>query len=408
MSKKGLLAILLLTSALVSGQVDPYMAGRAFMSQKMYDSAAIYLEKALKVTSGDAEILFQLGISYFKGHNYPAAREAFYEVEKRRNGMGSYYLAKTEVKLSHSELALKYLRTHLSSRYKKPEHVILLDEELSTLEDTKGWHQLWNEKKWYNSGDIDFQEAMFLKDNNNYLEAINLMNKLEKQGYKRSLIHTEKATIYKELGNVKASRSELRSAVKSDVRNLDAVQQLARIQIEEGSGEEAVAALTRVIRQDPARFEAYILRAKARSLQRDLSGALEDMDLYLTYFPEDDDAIYKKGLIQYENGKYLNAIQSFNLALSLDKGKAAYYFARGKTYASTGTNRYADKDMAMALDLDPLNGEIWLEKGRLSEKLGDRIGACHCFHKAFQYGIYEASEFLDNFCNGQDGNRKQP
>jgi tetratricopeptide (TPR) repeat protein len=125
---------------------------------------------------------------------------------------------------------------------------------------------------------------------------------------------------------------------------------------------------------------------------------MEDMNLYLKYFPSNDEAIYRKGMIQYENGSYLNAIQSFNEALKLEQGKAEYYFARGKTYASTGTIRYADKDMSMALDLDPLNGEIWYEKGLVSEKLGDLTAACHCYSKAFQYGIFEARDLLDTNC----------
>ena len=399
MKEQGLLATLLIVSVLGFGQVDPYLAGRACMSQAMYDSAVIHLEKALEQNPGETDVLMQLGISYYHLQEYPAARNAFYEAEKRRKGLGSFYLAKTEVKLNHPELALKYLRVHLSSRYKKAEPVILLDEELSNLEGSAGWQQLWNEKKWFSSADKKFQEAMFLKDHGNHLEAINLLNQLDKQGYKRSQVETEKAMIYKELGNEKATRSELKSAVKSDIRNLDAVQQLAQYQAEEGAAEEAVMALSRVIRQNPARFQAYIQRAEARSRGSDLSGAMEDMELYLTYFPADDQAIYKKGLMQYENGKYLNAIQSFNRALELDKGKAEYYFARGKTYASTSTTRYADKDMSMALDLDPLNGEIWFEKGKLSEKLGNRMAACHCFQKAFQYGVFEAGEFLTNFCN---------
>ncbi len=74
-----------------------------------------------------------LGLCHFNMNNFPAAREAFYEAEKRREGMGSLYLAKTEVKLNHPELALKYLRIHLSSRYKIPEKEILLDPDLSQL-----------------------------------------------------------------------------------------------------------------------------------------------------------------------------------------------------------------------------------------------------------------------------------
>jgi len=312
--------------------------------------------------------------------------------------MGSFYLAKSEIKLSHSQQALKYLRIHLSSRYKKSESEILLDEDISTLEGLPGWQELWNEKRWYNSRDKEFQDAMFLKDQGDYLEAINTLNNLEKQGYKKSMVQSEKAVIYQALGNMKASRSALKSAVKSDARNLDALQQLAVVQIADDDAEEAVEGLNKVIRQDPARFEAYMQRGEALSQMGDLSAALSDMELYLTYFPENDSAFYRKGLIQFQNGKYLDAIQSFNRSLALNKGKAAYYFARGRTYAATGTTRYAEKDMSMALDLDPLNGEIWYEKAKLADQLGNVESACLCYHKAYQYGIFEAGEEINKRC----------
>ena len=75
--------------------------------------------------------------------------------------MGSFYLAKTEVKLNHPEQALKYLRNHLSSRYKMPEDEIMLDEDLSQLEGTPGWQQLWNEKKWYSQEDMSSRKPCF-------------------------------------------------------------------------------------------------------------------------------------------------------------------------------------------------------------------------------------------------------
>ena len=378
---------------------NPYLEGRACMSEKRYDLALSHLNEALRQNPGETDIYYQIGLCQFALKNYPAARESFYETEKRRKAMGSFYLAKCEVKLNHPELALGYLKTHLGSRYKKPESEILLDEDLSSLESLPGWKQLWEEKNWYSSGDQEFQEAMFLKNQGDYLEAINVLNKLEKQGYSRSEVLTEKAAIYDVLGNEKAAFSSLKSAVKSDVRNLDAAQQLARFQTDNGDAEEALASLNRVIRQDPARFDAYLQRAEALGKTGNLDGAMEDMNLYLQYFPTDHEAIYLKGMIQFENGGYLKAIQSFNDALKLEQGKAEYYYARGRTYASTGTIRYADKDLSMALDLDPLNGEIWYEKGLVSEKLGDLTEACHCYRKAFQYGIFEARDLLDANCN---------
>jgi tetratricopeptide (TPR) repeat protein len=226
-----------------------------------------------------------------------------------------------------------------------------------------------------------------------------MLNNLEKQGYKKSIVESEKAAIYRLLGNMKAARSELQSAVKSDVRNLDALQQLSILQIVEGDAEYAVEGLTRVIRQEPERFEAYLQRAEALSLEGDLDGALSDMDLYLLYFPKSDSALYRKGLIQFRHGKYLDAIQSFNRSLELNQGVADYFFARGRTYAATGTTRYAVRDMSMALDLDPLNGEIWYEKGKLDDQMGIRETACFCYRKAFQYGIFEAGELINARCN---------
>ena len=392
-------AALLLIPFPGSGQRDPYLAGRALMVQESYDSAVVFLTQALESRPGDAEMLYFLGLAQFSRQDYPSAREAFYEAERRRKGMGSFYLAKTEVKLNHPELALKYLKVHLESRYRRPEPEILLDGDLSTLEKHPGWGSLWEEKPWYSSGDLEFQQALFLKESGDRLEAINILNRLEKQGYERSRVQSEKAAIYALLDNEKAARSELRSAVKSDVRNLDALQELARYQIRDGDAAEAVEGLNRLIRQDPARFEAYVMRAEARGMEGDLQGAMEDMERYLTYFPLDDEALYRKGVIQYDNGRYLDAIQSFNRALELNRGNPEYYFARGKTYATTGTTRYADKDLSMALDLDPFNGQIWYEKGKVSVRLGKASAACHCYEKAFQYGVYEAREYLERNCN---------
>jgi len=391
--------MLLFISVLGFGQTDHYLSGRACMEGGMYDSALFHLEKALEQNPGSTDLYYQLGLSYFTLKLYPDARDMFYETEKRRKGMGSFYLAKSEIKLNHPQQALKYLRIHLTSRYKKSESEILLDEDISTLDGLDGWQELWNEKRWYTSRDQEFQDAMFLKSQGDYLEAINLLNNLEKQGYKKSLVLSEKAAIYQELGNIKAARSALKLAVKSDARNLDALQQLAVMQVAEGDTEEAVEELNRVIRQDPARFEAYMQRAEALSQAGNLSAALSDMELYLTYFPENDSAFYRKGLIQFKHGLYLDAIQSFNRSLALNRGEAAYYFARGRTYAATGTTRYAEKDMSMALDLDPLDGAIWFEKGKLEDQLGNTESACHCYQKAYQYGIFEAGELINTRCN---------
>lgn len=397
---KWIFVVFLTVSVLqLSAQDDPYLEGRASILKGDYHAAVVHLNRALTVQPGKTEILYQLGVTHFNLDNYPEALEALYEANKRRNGLSTLYLAKTEVRLNHPELALKYLKEHLSSRYKVPESEILLDRELSSLEEHPGWQALWNEKEWYSEEEMQFQEARFLMENGDALEAINLLNGLEKTGYNRSRVLETKANVYTDLGNRKAAVSSLKAAVKSDVRNMDALYALSAIQLEDGDAEDALAGLNRLIRQEPERFGAYLLRATARSAQGDLNGALEDLELHLSLFPGNDETLCRIGQINYAHGKYLDAIQSFNRALEINPGNARYYFARGRTYAATGTIRYAHKDMSMSLDLDPLSGEVWFEKGKLDQQLGNMQSACHCFRKAYQYGIFEAGEKVDKLCN---------
>ena len=153
MKRLGTLQVMLLmTSVLGFGQTDHYLSGRACMDIGSYDSAQFHLEMALEQNPGSTDLYYQLGIAYFTLKRFPDARDAFYEAEKRRKGIGSFYLAKSEIKLSHPQQALKYLRIHLSSRYKKSESEILLDEDISTLEGLPGWQELWNQGSGYGSG----------------------------------------------------------------------------------------------------------------------------------------------------------------------------------------------------------------------------------------------------------------
>lgn len=50
---------------------------------------------------------------------------------------------------------------------------------------------------------------------------------------------------------------------------------------------------------------------------------------------------------------------------------------------------------------------ITYEKGRISESLGKIADVCHCYGKAFQYGVFEARNCLDtNYAVDQVGREK--
>jgi len=397
-----ILSLSILSGNIWSQSIDNYLAARACMTQNNYDSATHFLDMAILANQSDADLYMTRGICNFELNNYARAYEDFYQAERRRSGMASFYLAKTEVRLNHPEQAIKYIRIHLDSRYKLPEMELLLDEDINTLETRDDWKTLWNEKEWYNTNDEDFQKALYLEKSGDYLEAINVLNDLEKKGYKKSEVLTLKAEMFGLLGNEKAMASEIDKAVTSDVRNHKALYLRAKINLDNKNYEEALSDCNKLIRVDPANFDAYLIRAFARSGTGDLKGAVEDIDNYLVYFPKNDSAYFLKGKIQYTHRKYLNALQSLNKALEMNTGNALYFHYRGLVYASTGTLQYAEKDFSMALDLDPYNAETWFEKGKVSARLGKLDDACHDYKKAYQYGLYDARDYIDKNCPGNE------
>lgn len=381
---------------------DNYLAAKACIVQNKYDTALYFLDQAINAGQTDAELYMTRGQCFFELREYGKAYEDFYQAERRRSGMASLYLAKTEVRLNHPEQAIKYLRIHLDSRYKLPEMEILLDEDLNTLETREDWKAMWNEKNWYNQNDEDFQAALNMEKSGDYLEAINVLNDLEKKGYRKSEVLTLKAEIFGRLGNDKAMASEIDRAIGSDVRNHEALFLRAKLYLDEERFEDAATDCDKLLRLDPANFDAYLVRAVARSGSGNLQGAVEDIDNFLVYFPKNDSAYFLKGKIQYDHKKYLNALQSLNRALELNSGKAEYFHYRGLVYASTGTLQYAEKDFSMALDLNPSNPETWLEKGKVAARLGKLEDACHDYKKAYQYGLYEARSYIDKNCSGNE------
>jgi tetratricopeptide (TPR) repeat protein len=336
---------------------------------------------------------------------YDKAIADFIFVNKRKSGMASLLLAKTEARLNHKELSIKYLREHLSSSYKIPEKDILLDEDLNRFESSSAWKTLWKEKNWYSVYDQKLQEVAYLRSNGDLLEALNQLDELEEKGYKRSLTNQFIAEIYLSTGNRKSAIEALNKSIRSDTRNLESLKLRIEFLMNDGDFDEANADCDRLLRQAPYEFEYYLISGEINSHLGNYDAAKKSIDFYINYFPNSFEAFNKLGKIHYDNGKYLNALSALNRSLELNDGYAESFFNRGLTYAATKTYKYAERDLSMALDLDPLNGDIWFEKGLVDKALGKIDTACFDFRKALQYGRFDARENIEQLCSTNYGRR---
>jgi tetratricopeptide (TPR) repeat protein len=384
----------------ISGQplYDNYLKARSLMQIEKYDSALHYLQLAIKENPGNVDAMYHRGLCNFHLNRYDHAIADFLYVNKRRGGMGSLMLAKTEARLKHNELAVKYLREHLSSHYKVPEKEILLDQDITGLESSIAWKSLWREREWYTASDQDLQDILYMKSKGEYLEAINRLNALDKKRYKKTLVNQHLAEIYLSLDNLKAAAEALDKSISADTRNMEAIKLRIDLHIQKGDFEKAAKDCDRLLRQSPDEFEYYLVSGRINSGVGEYEKALKTVNLYLRYYPHSDKAYSELGLIHYNHGKYLEALKSFNRALSINVGNATYYFNRGRAYAAAKTYNYAVRDFSMALDLDPSDPEIWYNKGLADLEIGNRTSACFSFKKAFQFGKFEASEYIQKIC----------
>lgn len=384
----------------ISGQTgsENFLRARSLMLTNSFDSARYYLDRALKESPDNINYIYNKGICNFELKRYDKAIADFLFVNKRRTGMASLMLAKTESRLNRDELAIKYLRDHLGSQYKIPEKDILLDNDFARLESGAAWKALWREKEWYSPADRDLQEIIYMKSRGEYLEVINRLNALDQKRYKRSLVHQHLAETYLALGNKKAAAEALDRSLSADTRNTESLKLRIDLFISGGNLENAGRDCERLLWQAPDEFEHYLVSARIQSLLGEYEKSLRSVNYYLFFYPDSAKAYNELGLVHYNNGKHLDAIKAYNKALALDEGKASYFFNRGRTYAATKTNVYASRDFSMALDLDPADPEIWFMKGLTDLELGNRGSACFSFKKAAQFGKYEAREYIRRIC----------
>ncbi|MCK4919489.1 MAG: tetratricopeptide repeat protein [Bacteroidales bacterium] len=392
--------LLLATSIKGIGQrlPDEYLlSGMAMYERDIKDSSLIYFKKSLEIKPDNSDSHFYLGKLYFDMNNNSEAIKHFLFVEKKQTGRASFMLVKAYAQIGEIEKAIEFLEIHLRSNYKLPESKIFLDPVIQKLENNGLWIDFWKNNNSYSGFDEAIASINYLIKTKEYLEAINLITESLKKAYRKPPLLALRAEIYDMLENYSLAIEDLNNAIPGDKRNPELYIFRAKVLMKEHKYKAALKDLDIALKYTPENFSIYPLRAMAEQKSGFLERAQSDMNFYLRYFPEDDNAWYGFGEIYKSEGLYFDALKCFNKCLSLDKTKSEYYLSRGETYFNTRTFKYANNDLAMALDLDPRNAKAYFIKGQTSLKLGDKDHACYCFQKAFEYGMRESyNEMIKN------------
>ena len=377
---------------------ENYIQGIAYFQQEKYDSAITSFSQNLKSNNKNTDALYYRGLSYLNVGDTGKALHDFAEVDKADPGRGAIWIARIYARQNNVDETLKYLDLHLKSNYRLPESEIMLDNDFSAFENNRKWIDFWKDASYYTGFDQSMAEANYLIKSGDYIEAADVLSEGLKGNYRKAPLYAKRAEVYLKTGNDRQALDDLNAAISTDRRTADLYVKRADLNYKLEKYKNALDDYEAALKYDPANFSLYPKRALASSKNGLYDQAVADMEYYLKYFKDDHYNWYNYGMINRENNKLFKALECFNKALALSKAEPEYFIARGETYMDTRTYKYARNDFSMALDLAPRNAKAYLDLGLAAIQIGDKDEACFGFNKAYEYGLFEAREYIEKYC----------
>jgi tetratricopeptide (TPR) repeat protein len=389
-----------------------FLAGCAYYKTGDLNRALESFNTAISRNNSDERYFIYRGRVFMQVKDYEHALKDFTEANDIVPGIADLWLAKANALSGDAGKALSFLKSHLASVFRLPEDSIKRDKAFESIHDSPGWYSLW-EQEWYNDEEkAGMEVAYYLRKGTPDMALSYLNDEMTKLTPGAGLLEL-RAKVYLKQGNYAAAISDYTSALNMEKKGGLSQQSDMSGKVPEGSiyynralanlgaerYKDAVSDFSRALKEFPENFNGYLLRAQAYAGLQSYDMARKDVLFYLSFFSQDQPAIFQCGEYFYDEGDYMNALKYFNLNLKDDQVNSKYFKARGKTYLKTATYRYAISDLSMSLDLNADDAEAWMYLGLAKIQSGDKENGCSDLHKAQQLGNTEVLKDIVENCN---------
>jgi tetratricopeptide (TPR) repeat protein len=382
----------------VHSQSQPslYLKGIAFVQKNQVDSAIFYYSKLLETKNQDYKLLNLRGQAYYKSQKYPEALSDFFAANKLSADIADFGLAQCYASAGNLEMALEYLKKHLSSRYKLSQYIIRNDPAFAKFENNRDWILLW-QNDWYDKNDAQNGEARFLFNNKDWMGEINYVTDLVKENSKRHELLYYRAKSYFEMGNYNASLSDFNVAIGVFHHNYEYYHGRAKVFAKMDKTKDAISDYSTAIEIAPEAFSLYLERADLYISVHNFEAAQRDIELYLDLFGNDSLALFLAGKCQCARGNCIDALVYYNRLVKDHPSNAKYYYARAEAYQKTGMFTYSLKDYDTCIRFEPSNINALRERGKVFFAQDNKKDACNDWKKASNVGDFESNNlYLDN------------
>ncbi len=353
-------------------------------------SSAIAADKTTGLYLERAEVYMSLG-------QLDKAISDLVEADNISPGAASFGLARVYALKGDAATAIGYLEKNMGSGYKMREKEVLLDQDLSRISNSQEWKQ-FIKKEWYSRIEKSISEIEYYISLGRTGEAMDILNELKSDYAEDNKLTYIEGYIKYASGQYREATTIMAPLVQEEPANADYVRLLADASF--ANGDYAGAAMNYLGLLKVGDADAIILLKLAECYKGglDYDEAASYVDLYLSLYPSDTDALSLGGSIERAAGNYNSALRYYSKCLEANSGEPRFYIDRADTYFMVKSWELAANDYGMALDLNPDNSESWLNKGISHLNLRQEDTGCFCLKMAQKMGDDRASFLLERNC----------
>jgi tetratricopeptide (TPR) repeat protein len=398
MKKTSILISAFLFSGIISGQspFDYLLKGKALTEMGKPDQAIEILSSALKEKYDSRLFSEKAEASMVKG-DLSGAISDFNSANNITQYSGEYGLARVYAMRGDAATSLYHLELNLKSHFRKSEKEIMMDPAFSKIENRPEWRSFWK-KEWYSIPEKSLSEIQYYLSKRKTKEAASILSELQRDYSGTEAAIFAGASVNLSEGKYGEAIKSLTGLLVSDPENEIYLRTLAKALTGVSNFAGATVTYSKLISLEIPDAGLLKLRAECYRKTGEADKAMIDIEKYLKFYPENEDALSLAGRVEAASGNNLKALEYFSRNLILHPGDPACYVDRANSYLLSKSWEWAEKDYSMSLDLDPGNSEAWLNKGIALVNSGKAVDACHDFRMALSLGNKRATDYISRYC----------
>jgi tetratricopeptide (TPR) repeat protein len=398
MKKTGLFVSALLISWTISGQsaYDYLLKARA-LNQGGKPSEAIALLTEVVNNINDYRLFLESADSKVLTGDYKGAVEDYNRANTLKTSSGEYGLARIYALQNDAAGSINHLEKSMKSPFKKSEKDIMLDAAFAKLENRPEWRQFWK-NEWYSNAEKGVREVEYYVFSGKQEEARSAQSELRSIYPDYDDVKYCAALIEFSSGKYQDAIKDLNSLTSSETTSEKYMRLLGRTQVALANFAGASETYSRLIGIETPDAGLFLQRAECFRKTGEWGKSMNDIEKYLTFYPDDKIALSMAGKVEVASGDNLKAIEYFSKNLKVHPNDADCYIDRANAYLVSRSWKWAISDYSMSLDLDPGNSDTWLNKGIALVNTGKTDDACHDFREAMDLGNKRAAEYISKYC----------